>query len=139
MPSHNRKFYFLEQITLLLIITTSKYLYKRKLLVYVILKWDNNEMTFELSQLTNKYLFIYKGIYSGGGIFPSTRGSLTKKRSNSNSQHDQIEVAVCILKFLRKSFSIIKIYHSNYNSFHIVFTWIYCVHPLGSELVRITP
>ena len=45
--------------------------------------------------------------------------------SNSKSQPIQIEVIFCILKCLIKGLSIIKIYHSDFNSFHAVSTGMY--------------
>ena len=50
--------------------------------------------------------------------FALTQESLRIQTSNSNSQPIGLEVAVHISKFLRKGFSIIKMYHSQYNSLH---------------------
>ena len=53
------------------------------------------------------------------------KGRFLEYRHQNKVTTYQIEVAFCISKWLRKYFSIIKMYHYRYNSFHIVFTITY--------------
>ena len=58
-----------------------------------------------------EYIFMVKPLLQHKGVL----------EYNVNSKQDQTEMAVSILKFLRKTFSINKTYHSYSNSFHTFF------------------
>ena len=65
--------------------------------------------------------------------FALTQESLRIQTSNSKSQPIRLEVAVSISKFLRKGFSIIKMYYS-YSNFFIHFSLERTVLPIWSKL-----
>ena len=84
------------------------------------------------------YLFIPEESYLNGETFSLTQGVIRIQTSNSNSQPIKLEVALRILKFIGRLFSILKTYHSQSNSFHAFFTWTYDFNPFRGSLVRKT-
>ena len=118
LSSWNITIFCWEQNTLLLSIIVYEYSSKRNLFGCVTLIQDNKQHIFLLIHSTKHYSLILEESYLDGETFSSTKVSLIIHTSNSNPQPIQLEVAVRVLKCLRKVFSIIKTYHSHSNIFH---------------------
>ena len=90
---------------------------------------ENKQRTYSLRHSTKHNSFFYEEIYLDGETLLQYEGVL-EYGYNSNVQHDQIEVAVRMLKCLMKGFSIIIAYQSHPNIFHKVFSKTCSFYPL---------